>query len=144
MKMATFDKAKNNNKKSNGKKWYIVYTKNHSIYLWALPIAPFVIGWMKFDDWRYKRLQWTEERATKVLNKVLPKVLEYTDNAYWYSPDWGSSHMHKYCSLVDKKWARKFAYKLQQFVEKGYENPEYTKTVEREPYCTTWVKFVEK
>ena len=143
-----FDKARKTTETKNNKKWYVIYTKNYSIYLWALPIAPFAIAIEKLNDWYYKRLEWNEQRATKVLNKVLPKVLEWVEeeNAYYYCMNWGTSNLLRGAAAIDRKWARKFQYSLQNYIQDSYENADYTKVVEKAQasWDDTWVKFIEK
>lgn len=140
-----FDKARQT---KNNKKWYVIYTKNYSIYLWALPIAPFAIAIEKFNDWYYKRLEWNEQRATKVLNRVLPKVLEWVEeeNAYYYCMDWGTRNLWAGAAAIDRKWARKFQYSLQNYIQDSYENADYIKVVEKAQasWDDTWIKFIEK
>lgn len=89
-----FEKAKNKSKKP----WYMVNTKNYQIPFWALPVAPFVIGISKLNDWFYDRIKWDERKAVKVLNHVLPKILNYDkdEDAYYYCMDWGTYNLwHK-------------------------------------------------
>ena len=141
--MAKFDKAKI--EKKNKRKWYIINGKKYSYYIWALPIIPFVLLVDKIQEEASKRRVWNEERATKVLDYVLPQVLEWVeeDKAFYYCMQWGPSHMWRKARRRDRKWAFKFDWRLQRYVKDGYENADYTKTVEQD-YDDTWVKFVEK
>lgn len=140
--MTKFDKAKQNNtkKKINLK----VKIGEYKIVFWLLPIFPIFLGVKKIKDWHYNSLIWNEEKATKVLDKVLPKVLEWVEkeNAYYYCINWDCFHMYTKAPFYYRRWAKKFARKLQAFVENGYENKNYTKTIEKD-YCDTWVKFIE-
>lgn len=142
--MANFDKAKT--PKKTTKKWWILDIKNYSYYIWALPIIPFILLADYIKNHNYKRLVWDEKIATKVLDKVLPQVLEWVeeDNAFYYSMEWGTGNLWRRAPHRYRKWARKFAYQLQKFIEIGYQNTEYIKTTERDIYCELWVKFVEK
>ena len=144
MKNNTFDKAKETKKKSN-KKWYIINGKKYSYYIWALPLLPFVILYDTLEERANKRRVWSAERATKVLNYVLPKVLEWVeeDKAYYYCMDWGTSDLWRKAKRRDRKWARKWEYDLRDFIKDGYENENYSKSVEKD-YCDTWVKFEER
>jgi hypothetical protein len=143
MKNNTFDKAKET--KSNKKPWYIINGKRYSYYIWALPLVPFVTLYEKIDDWADSRRVWSAERATKVLNHVLPKVLEWVeeDKAYYYCMEWGTSNLWRGAKRIDRKWARKHEYKLREFIREGYENEHYNKSVEQD-YYETWVKFEER
>ena len=144
MKNNTFDKAKAPKKQSN-KKWYIINGKKYSCYIWALPLLPFVILYDTLEERANKRRVWSAERATKVLNHVLPKVLERVeeDKAYYYCMDWGTSDLWRKAKRRDRKWARKWEYDLRDFIKDGYENENYSKSVEKD-YCDTWVKFEER
>lgn len=139
----TFDKAKET--KSNKKPWYIINGKRYSYYIWALPLVPFVTLYEKIDDWADSRRVWSAERATKVLNHVLPKVLEWVeeDKAYYYCMEWGTSNLWRGAKRIDRKWTHKHEYKLREFIREGYENEHYNKSVEQD-YYETWVKFEER
>lgn len=133
-------------KKSNRKPWYIIHGKKYSYHIILLPILPFVVLSDKIHDYNYKKMVWDETKATKVLNKVLPKVLEYLkeEKAFYYCMEWRTYDLHHNAPIGYKKWAKKFAFQLQKFIENGYENPDYIKTVEKDEYCDTWVKFEER
>lgn len=139
--MKKFDSAKN---RSN-KKWYELKTKNYSFYIWAIPVVPVVFGIDKLKRIRYKRLVWSDEKATKLLNKILPKVVEWVeeDKAYYYCMEWSSWGLSQKASLFNRKWVKKFSNQLHNFIEEGYENPNYNKVVEKDSF-ETWVKFTEK
>lgn len=145
--MTKFDKAKRKVERNKRMKKFnpYIYVGNYEFFILALPLAPFFIAREKFDNWNYKRMKWDEKRATKVLNYVLPKTLEWNeeDNAFFYYLGWSPSVISNKARIIDKKWCRKFEYDLRSFIGKGYENPNYTKTIE-EDYGNDWVKFVEK
>lgn len=144
MKNNTFDKAKEIKKKNN-KKWYIINGKKYSYYIWTLPLLPFVILHDMLEERANKRRVWSAERATKVLNHVLPNVLEWVeeDNAYYYCINWSTSSLWRDAKLIDRKWAHKWQYQLRDFIKEGYENEHYSKSVEKD-YYDTWVKFEER
>lgn len=139
----TFDKAKKT--KKNTKKWYIINGKRYSYYVWALPLVPFVALYDVMSQRADKRRVWSAERATKVLNHVLPKVLEWVeeDKAYYYCMDWGADNLWRGAKRSDRKWANKWRYQLRDFIKEGYENEHYSKSVEKD-YYDTWVKFEER
>ena len=139
----TFDKAKET--KSNKKPWYIINGKRYSYYVWALPLVPFVTLYDVMSQRADKRRVWDTQRATKVLNHVLPKVLEWVeeDKAYYYCMDWGTSNLWRGAKRNDRKWAQKWQYQLRDFIKEGYENEHYSKSVEKD-YYDTWVKFEER
>ena len=140
--MAQFDKAKKTRKRHN---YFRIKIGDYSVFILALPIFPIFLLSEKIKKWNYDHLEWNEVRATKVLDKTLPKILEWNeeDNAFYYSMDWGYDFAWRTAPLLHRKWARKFGCKLKKFIKEGYENTEYTKTIE-EDYYNTWIKFVEK
>lgn len=144
MKNNTFDKAKAKSK-STKKKWYVINTKKYSYYLWALPLVPFVELYDRVNDYCYERRVWSAERATKVLDHVLPKVLEWVeeDKAYYYCMDWGTSNLWRGAKRIDRKWAYKWEVQLQQFIRDGYTNSNYIKSEEKDFY-EIWIKFEER
>lgn len=144
--MKTFEYAQN----KNNKKFFEmpkIKTTNYEIPLLVLPIAPFLIAYDKFDKWNYNRQEWSEEKATKVLNYFLPYVLEFAeeDNAYYYSTDWSYTgwNIAKKVPFGLKKWAKKFGYQTLKYLEEGYENAEFSKSIEK-GYFETWIKFEKK
>lgn len=141
--MAKFDIAKNKNEKK--KINWRVNIGDYQVVFWALPIFPIFYGIKKFEDWSYNRMAWDEKRADRVLNTILPQVLEWDeeDNAFYFNTEWGDSIYWRRAKRVDRKWARKFCYKLKNYLEDEYENADYIKSVERD-YYETWIKFVEK
>lgn len=138
--MKDFEYAK---KKNNSKKWYIIRGKKYSFYIWALPLVPFAIACDKVSKWASNRRKWNEKTACKVLDYVLPYRLEWVeeDNAFYYSMDWDYSSLWKEAPLYLRKWAKKFGYKIHKFIEEGYQKKGYSKSVEKDPYETGWIKF---
>ena len=141
-KTKDFSYAKMRQEKQSRKKWWIINGKKYSYYIWALPLIPFVLLYDKISDYLYARRVWSEEKATKVLNYVLPHVLEWVeeDEAYYYCMDWGYSRLWRKAPLTMRKWARKFSYNLHQFIKNGYQKDGYEKTIEGDRY-ETWIKF---
>lgn len=141
--MAKFNKAKN---KLKIKKW-LIHTKKYSYHIIALPLIPICLLLDKIEEKAYAKRVWSEEKATKVLNKILPKVLEWNeeDQAFWYCMQWRESTLSSKAPLGYRKWVWKFRCQLQKFIQEGYENPHYIKSVEEGSYgYDTWIKFVEK
>lgn len=141
-KTKDFSYAKTRQEKQSRKKWWIINGKKYSYYIWALPLIPFVILYDKISDYLYARRVWDEEKAIKVLDRVLPHVLEWVeeDEAYYYCMDWGYSNLWRIAPLTMRKWARKFSYNLHQFIKNGYQKDGYEKTIEGDRY-ETWIKF---
>lgn len=148
--MKSFDAAKKRQLKSRTprKKWWIIETKRYRYYIWAAPLIPFVELANTIKARAYKKMKWDESTATKVLDKVLPKELEWVeeDNAFYFNMDWNFRFLWLKAPIRYRKWANKFAYELHEFIEKGYENPLYTKTVNKEDGYSydVWVRFEEK
>lgn len=129
--MKTFDKAKQISKPR--KKWWII---------------PFITLADYIEKKAYAKRVWNTTTATKVLDKVLPEMLEWveSDKAFYYCMGWGYSSLWRKAPLRYRKWAYKFQRDLHKFIEEGYENTQYIKTIE-EPkhfYDDKWVKFEEK
>lgn len=143
--MADFNKAKRK-KINNSKKWYVINTKNYQVYFWALPILPIIIMIDKFENWQYERRTWNDEKAKKVLDKILPKVLEWVeeDNAFYYCMSWSSWSLYNHAPFGYRKWVKKFNYELQKFIRYNYEDEKYIKTIEDNDYDDIWIKFSEK
>ena len=138
--MKNFDKAK----KRPHRKWYTVRIKTYDVYLWGLPLIPFILLSDYIKDRRYRRLKWSEEKATKMLNRILPKILEWVeeDKAFYFCMDWGYSNYQYYVPLWERAWVRKFASKMREYVQTGYQHPNYIKTESNE--YETRIKFEEK
>lgn len=113
-----FEKARN----KPTKPWYMVKIKHYQIPFWALPVAPFVIGFGKLNDWLFDRIQWDEDKAIKVLNHVLPQILDYdkVEDAYYYCMDWGTSNLWHKAPLRYRCFAYKYALKLRKFIRDKY------------------------
>lgn len=141
-KTKDFSYAKMRQEKQSRKKWWIINGEKYSYYIWALPFIPFVLLYDKISDYLYARRVWSEEKAIKVLDHVLPHVLEWVeeDDAYYYCMDWGYSNLWRTAPLTMRKWARKFGFNLHQFIKTNYQKDGYEKTIEGDRY-ETWVKF---
>lgn len=133
-----FEKAKHKPKKP----WYMVNTKNYQIPFWVLPIAPIVIGIAKLGDWFYDRIKWDERKATKVLNHVLPKILDYDkdEDAYYYCMGWEAYNLWHKAPLRYRCFAYRYDFKLRSFIKDGYMAKGYCKSVANDGY-DEWVEF---
>lgn len=111
----------------------------------ACPIRPFYKLYCYIEDKMYEHREWSDEKATKVLDKILPRVLEYVeeDNAYYYCMNWSEWGLYHNAPIGYFKWVKKFAYELHSFIANGYENKDYIKTIETDDF-DIWVKFLEK
>ena len=145
--MKNFEYAQKRATNANKRPWYTVKIKNYGyIYLWGLPLLPVVVIGKAVSEWAYKRRVWDDDKATKVLDYVLPYKLEWVEenNAYYYCMDWSFYNLHKYAPFYLKKWSAKFDYGLHRHIETDYEKDGYIKTVETDNYGVTWVKFEKR
>ena len=143
--MKAFDQAKTRDTKQKRKPWYIINTKKYSYPFFIAPLVPFAIFAQYIKERNYEKRVWSEEKANKVLDAVLPKVLEYVEenNAYYYCMDWGTRNLWATAPRKYRKWAQKFESCLRDHIRDGYENADYIKTIEKN-YYETWVIFIEK
>ena len=143
----TFEKAKENGKKKNKKKWWIINTKNYSYYIWALPIIPFCWVYDKIVNLIDKSRKWDEAKADKILNKTLPKMLKWDEeekNYYLYIRSFYGFNWER-VPFIYRKWSKKFSYRLKEYLLDKYENELYTKKVEKEDYDDFYyITFTEK
>ena len=133
-----FEKAKN----KPTKPWYVVKTKKYQFPFWVSPIVPFVIGISALNDWLYDYIKWDEGKATKVLNHVLPKILDYDkdENVYCYCMSWGTYSLWKKAPLRYRLFAHKYDFKLQEFIRDKYMVKGYCKSVMTD-WGQEWVEF---
>lgn len=151
--MTTFKKAKKKAEKKNKskeKKWYHVYYEYHGMkchsHILLMPLAGATMAIDHLHNQYYESLTWSEEKATKVLDKTLPKVLEYVpeDKAYYFPLDWNRRYLADRVPIGTRTWADKFCTELLDFLEKDYVNKKYNKTIEENEYShDKWIKFVE-
>lgn len=144
--MKGFEYAKKKNANRNKKKWWIVNCGRHDVYLWGLPFYPLYLLSEKIIDWQYEHLIFTEERANRVLDQVLPKILDYDEEEkeYYCFYEWGTSHFWRKANIFNKKWAKKFSYQLREHLIGNYEHPRYTKSIKYNDYDSTEIIFKEK
>lgn len=123
--------------------------KDNTIPFYTLPIAPFIIVNAKFKNWSYNRLKWSEEKAETVLNYFLPYELRYEEeyDCYYFNMGWDYTAKNRIASRVPfylKKWTRKFKHEILRYLEDKYENPEFTKTIVKDFFGNTELKFEKK
>lgn len=124
--MTTFDKAKTTK-------------KNHK------SIIDFGKYYQKISDLKNNRMEWDKEKTIKILDKVFPNIVEWIEEkkAYYYSMEYFVSFIYK----VPKKYrnyVKHFIFQIKRFMLEEYENENYIKTIEKDSYGTTWIKFIEK
>lgn len=141
--MASFDKAKVKKAKKGLPR---ICIGDYQVIFFALPLLPIVMLLDALHDWQYNRLVWSEEKATKALDAILPRVLEWVeeDNAFYYCADWSGTALIDKAPFRYKKWVKKYYWRLHDFVKDGYQNPDYDKTVEDDAFGDCWIKFTAK
>lgn len=95
---------------------------------------------------KYNNLVWSEEKAKKILDKILPKVLVYDtkNDEYYFATNWNvRTLLVKYAPIRWKKWTDKFSSSLCKYLKDTYENKDYIKTIE-EDFEGSWIIFKEK
>ena len=139
--MKAFDMAKEKRKVQRQRPIHWVKICGYTVRWWEVPLVPFEL----LKDWRYNRMKWSDEKATKVLDAILPNELEWVeeDNAFYYCMNWDPHGIGRKAPRRYKNWANKFSWKLHDFIRDGYENPDYIKTYIDDGY-EGWVKFEER
>lgn len=141
--MASFDKAKAKKVKKGLPR---ICIGDYQVIFFALPLLPIVMLLDALHDWQYNRLVWSEEKATKALDAILPRVLEWVeeDNAFYYCAGWSGTALIDKAPFRYKKWVKKYYWRLHDFVKDGYQNPDYDKTIEDDAFGDCWIKFTAK
>lgn len=116
--------------------------KKFSYYIWSLPLIPIVELLYYIKMWFYNRRKWDKEKAIKIIDFVLPDIIEWSEknNAYYYSMEWGTNHLWKKALIWHRPWTKKFAWRLHRFIQEEYEVADYKKEIINE-YGEIWVKF---
>lgn len=141
--MKDFEYAKKKNAHKRKRRWWVVSCGRYEVYLWALPLYPLFLLSEKIKDWQYERLVFTEERANRVLDYALPRVLEYIaeEDAYYFNTCWNLGKKNVPWHL--RAWTRKFHSKLIDFLIDTYQKDGYKKEYEKD-YFDNWVKFTKE
>lgn len=145
--MKNFEYAKAKKEKKKFKMPTVVIGK-YEYNIWAMLLFPLILISLlvdKIKDWNYNRLEWSTEKATKVLDNWLPYVLEYDEGAYWYCTDWntGSWNIAKKVPIGLKQFTTKFTVKIFAYLRNEYEKMGFEKTIEENDY-ESLIKFTPK
>lgn len=114
------------------------------------PIWGAVVAKEKFSNWKYKRLEWSEERANEILSYYIPRKSEWDneDKTFYFADNgmgWSMKCRQKAIKLKDRAWWKKFTggwggqvrtYLLEKFELEGF-----TKEVGDTSYFWTEVCF---
>lgn len=140
--MIKFQKTKKKNlfKKLIGYRICFTLRESYAVYWWALPLAMFFIPAHEAALTYKDSLKWSEKKAKKVLDKTLPKIVDYDeeDNSFSFSTEWNVAILYRNAPLHSKIWTRKFGLQLKEFLINEYVAERYTKTVEDD-----WIIFRE-
>lgn len=133
MKQKTF-----NYKKKHFPKVFI--GKKYECYFIFVPLVPIIMLGKYCDN----KQQWNKAKAQKVLDKALPKVLEYikADKAYYFSNKW-NIQFYNFVPFYLKQWTHKFNKQLHTYLYQEYENTNYNKSFLNDNFGE-WIKFTEK
>ena len=129
----------------NSKKWWIIKFKEYKIPLYLLPIAIFIIPYNETNKAIDKRIKWSDKKATKIFDIMLPKVLSWSEKDEYY---YGFFRRTGFFSLGEplfgyKKWFNKYRHKLLNFLVNEYENELYIKNIEK-GYEWYFITFKER
>ncbi len=140
----SFEKARKREERKKSS-WYIVRIGQYKCCFLLVPLIPIVRGWEKMENWKYKRLTWSEEKAQKILNYLLPKLISWDsdEERYFYNVR-GRLAWTKKSRPWHREWISKFELELQEFIKDKYENDKYIKLYEKDDWYNEWVYFVEK
>lgn len=113
---------------------YRIKTENYYILWWALPVAIPYIAYDKLKKLIYDKTPWSDERAKKVLDRVLSKELTLTTDetgkeCYMLFSNRVDFTIKKNVSLRDRYWTEKFIYTLTNYLNDNYEIDGYKKEV---------------
>lgn len=108
------------------------------------PVWAVIWSSRKIQEKRDRVLQWSDERATAILDKTLPSLLENEDGALWYCSDW-RTHFYNRKGIhgKNKRFAYKYNARIHVFLFEKYQIEGYEKTIEKANY-ETWVKFEKR
>jgi hypothetical protein len=140
----SFNKARRREERKK-RSWHIVHIGKYRCCFWLVPLIPIIWSWEKVDSWRDKRLTWSDEKAQKVLDYLLPNAVTWVadEGRYCYNPNWRIVWTRG-IRPQDKKWINRFELELNEFIKHKYENDKYIKIYEKDDYWNEWVYFVEK
>ena len=112
---------------------------NYDVIWWALPVAAVYIPIDKIRN----NVKWSDKKATKVLDKILPKHLHYNEkeNVYVYGMRWLSLGLKTGAPIYYKNWIYHYHRRLQEFIKDSYVPKGYEKTIEEDDYNDILIKF---
>lgn len=138
------EKAKKKRERT-GKKWWMVYKKDYAFPFWLFPVywlSLILEAVQKLED---KLYQWSDTKAAKMANYIIPQFLEYEEeeDSYYFPVDFGCSNYHKFVPLWHRRWVRKFSYDIMKFIKTVYQKKGYDK-IFFEQYGDEYVVFKKR
>lgn len=117
-------------KKKSNRRFGHIRTKNYDCFFLLFPLIPIAMLLDWIDTKYYKSLKWSNRTADKVLNRFLPKVVEYDEktDSFYYNTNWYSYHA---VPFGYRNWYQKFKDELDNYLITDYHPEGYTKTVEK-------------
>lgn len=90
----------------------------------------------------YRNMEWSDSRAIRILDKVLPHEVEICDDELCYCTEWHNPwaighHLH----FGDKIYARKFNYEILEYLKTKYQIDGYEKRLELPSDFEHWIVF---
>lgn len=78
------------------------------------PIWGAVVAKEKFSNWKYARLEWSEERANEILSYYIPRKAEWDaeEKCFYFADNgmgWGMKCHQRKIKMKDRAWWRKFS-----------------------------------
>lgn len=142
---------KKEKKTSNFKKWWV--KNNYKIYrvLFFYIYLPSV-AYEKIKKYLRSRIEWSEERATEILNYYIPRRAEWDDedkeffffeNGYGWSFHFAKKYLKRKDYAFWKKFSSSWCYEIRKFLVKDFELEGFSKTV-IESCCGTDTEIIFK
>ncbi len=133
--MKDFSYKKKQEQKCHKKKWYILDLAEYSCFVLFTPLIPFVWTYDKWKEYLWESCQWSEKKASKVLDYVLPYFLDYDKqkDEYSYCNKWAYTgwRFAKRVPLGLKTFTRKFTKEIKDYLFNEYEKDGYDKWIKK-------------
>jgi hypothetical protein len=104
----------------------------------------------KIHDYKYKRLEWSEEKANEILSYYIPRIAEWSkeDKCFYFADNgrgWSMKCHQKKIKLKDRAWWKKYTLcsggEVRTYLVEKFELEGFTKEVGITYDCWTEVTF---
>lgn len=133
--MKDFSYVKEQEQKSHKKKWYMLDLGKYSCFVLLAPLVPFVWVYDKWKEYLWESCKWSDKKATKVLDYVLPHFLDYDEqkDEYYYCNKWGHVgwQFAKHVPVGLKTFTRRFTKEIKDYLFNEYQKDRYDKRIEK-------------